>query len=139
MDRREIDEISDSFREAWEDYFGQKLKYVPLDKEKTEVDTLYDEDIGGKVYDYTKAKEFHGTLKEVMINEEGGPFGDKTEKLYSITYVTKELVDQGIDEIDLESIIVVDDRKFAIRGKQSKVQFGEFRVFTRLEVIEIEN
>lgn len=139
MQQSEVDEISEAFKEAWQEYFGDTMYYVTFDKTKTIKDDLYEEQ-KTKVYDYENKKAFHGTLKESPSMDKLKQSGKKVYKIYTISFVTKELVDQGVNYIDTNDIILYIDRfgkenKFKIYDDYQKVQFSDNKIFTLLNVI----
>lgn len=143
MQQTEIDEISDAFSEAWEEFFGQVMYYVPLDRERTIVDDLYEE-TEKKVYDFANKVQFYGTLKLTEESEVGEISGKSNTIGASITCVTKELVNKGVIYVELSSIIVTKNhnegyRFYNIVGQYPKVQLGDNRVFTTIRVVEIIN
>ena len=139
MSQQEIDEISEAFLEAWADYFGDELYYVPFDYTNTRPD--------GGIYSETKYKKYlydskvllHATVKEREDLDVDTPIGKSIEKHYEITFVTKELTDTGVHEIDTNAILVYTDRfekehKFHIYDDFQKVQLVDNKVFTKLKV-----
>lgn len=145
MIQSEIDEISEAFMDAWEEYFGQMLYYVPFDEisTKNNAHPLYrDVQKKGKIYLWDDMKPFHGTLKSEEVEEKGDMYGKDEETKYDITFITKELRDQGILNVDKEALIYLVDRDgvnhvFNIIASNQKVQFGDNKVFTKLEVLEV--
>lgn len=143
MLQEEIDEISDAFSEAWEEYFGQVMRYVPL-SETTEVHPIYGEAIGSIKYDWENYYEFNGTFKEKEHAESGDMYGRNGEINAEITFVTKEFVDEGLYDISQTAIIFVKHRSgvskvYNIISNYGKVQLGNNKVFTKLGVVEIPN
>lgn len=142
MIQSEIDEISEAFMDAWEEYFGQMLYYVSFDEisTKNNAHPLYrDVKKKGKIYLWDDMKPFHGTLKSEEVEEKGDMFGKDEDVVYNITLITKELRDQGILTIDKEALIYLVDRDginhvFNITALNQKVQFGDNKVFTKLKV-----
>lgn len=131
--------------DAWEEYFGQMLYYVPFDEisTKNNAHPLYrDVQKKGKIYLWDDMKPFHGTLKSEEVEEKGDMYGKDEETKYDITFITKELRDQGILNVDKEALIYLVDRDgvnhvFNIIASNQKVQFGDNKVFTKLEVLEV--
>lgn len=141
MLQSEINEISDAFQDAWDEFFGQEMYYVPLDLEKTVVHPIYGE-TRKKEYDFDGKKRFVGTYKELSNKEAGELFGDATKAESEITFVTRELIVQGIDEVDDGAIIEITHLSgkvmlYNITEITRKVQFGSSRIFTKLGVVEI--
>lgn len=141
MTQRERDEISDSFAEAWRESFGQEMFYVPFDEKGTEetVHKLYKES-KHKSYLFDKKVPFHGTYKQEPIEEVGELGGKRMRSYAEITFVTKELRDQGIDEVDERAIIQFFDEngkehRVDIISLHGKVQFITDRIFTKLRVV----
>jgi hypothetical protein len=138
MSQTEIDEISEAFKEAWEDYFGDVLYYVPFDYASTQFSEIYGES-KKKKYLFLEKKPFHGTIKERELLDVNRPTGRSREKEYELTFVTKELIDQGITEVDTNSIIIYTDRfekeyRLIIFDDYQKVQLVDNKVFTKLKV-----
>lgn len=142
MRQEEIDEISEAFGSAWKEYFGDEMYYVLLDLDKTVIDTLYREQ-KNKVYDYEHKKLFHGTLKESPAMDEMRQTGKRVNKTFEISFVTKELVDLGVEEIDTNAIIQYIDRfnkthTYRIYDEFQKVQFSDNKIFTKLLVVPVD-
>lgn len=138
MRQVEIDEISLAFEDAWTNYFGDDMYYVPLST-STKGDVIYNEN-KSKTYDYTKKVLFHGTLKEMQAIDELHQGGEYINKQYLVTFVTKELIDGGINEVDTNSIISYTNRfgttrTYKIADEYQKVQFMDNKIFTSLVVI----
>lgn len=139
MSQTELDEISDAFQEAWEDYFGETIRVIPFDKKKTNYDEIYGVS-KKKVYDRTKAITLTATIRQQEHEDVSTALGKRVEEFYTITFVTKELIDKGLTEIDSDSIIEYEDRfgvvkQLKIYGTQKKVQFLDNRIFTKLKVV----
>lgn len=142
MIQSEIDEISEAFSDAWEEYFGQQLFYVPFDEKNTEnnVHPLYrDAPKKGKIYLWDDMKPFYGTLKSEEVKEKGDMYGKDNEVQFNITFITKELRDQNILNVDDRALIYYIDRDgvdhvLNIIATNQKVQFGDNKVFTKLSV-----
>lgn len=140
MLQSEIDEISEAFSDAWDEFFGQPMYYVPLMAGST-VHPIYRES-KTKQYDVENKKSFNGTFKVKDI-EEKGEMNGRDEKTYAeITFVTKELYDQGILKINSRDQIHFFDRggeeiKCNIIGHSGKVQLGDNKIFTKLDVVVI--
>lgn len=138
MRREELDEISIAFRDAWRDYFGDLLYYIPLSKQM-EKDDVYLES-KHKKYDFDKKVQFYGTLKEEPKMDELMQTGKRVNKQYEIVCVTKELIDGGITKVDTNSLIMYVDRFgekhfFSIFDEYQKVQFSTDKIFTKIRVI----
>ena len=109
MLQSEIDEISTAFMEAWKDYFGCIMYYVQFDLANTSMNTIYKES-KQKSYLWDTKIPFHGTIKETQKLDVAQPTGKRVEKIFEITFVTKELIDLGIKHIDTSDIIQYIDR-----------------------------
>jgi hypothetical protein len=138
MKQTEIDEISVAFKEAWVDYFGTEMYYVPFDRNSTTVNSIYQES-KGKKYLYDSKMLFHGTIKELQHLDTGRPTGKRTEKFFEITFVTKELLDLGLLHVDTDDIIQYSDRfgreyTLLIYDDFQKVQLVDNKIFTKLLV-----
>lgn len=139
MSQNELNEISDAFHEAWTDYFGDEIKVIPYSSK----DTHYDEVYGvskKKAYDRSKAITLTATIRQTEHEDVSSALGKRIEEHYTITFVTKELIDKGLTEIDSDSIIEYTDRfgvtkQFKIYGTQKKVQFLDNKIFTKLKVV----
>jgi hypothetical protein len=141
MSDLEINEVSDAFLEAWSDYFGDAMYYVPFDT-NTAYDGIYLE-AKVKLYRYDLKKLFHGTLKEAQISDELHQSGGKVKRKYTITFVTNELAGQGVQYINNNDIIEYTDKygntfKYSIYDDYKKVQLVNTKIFTKLEVIPYE-
>lgn len=143
MRQDEIDEISTAFSEAWDEYFGQPMYYVPFLPEESKIHPLYRE-TNRKVYDFANKKPFTGTFKEEKYEERGEIHGRDNFEKAEITFVTKELHDLGVTAIDQSAIIEIFNRNgvrklYNIIANYGKVQLGNNKVFTKLNVTEITN
>ena len=137
MKQLEIDEISEAFLEAWEDYFGTTMYYVPF-KEGEDLDSTYLES-KSKVYDMENKVEFHGTIREIQSEDKSLATGKQIQKLFEITVVTKELIDGGVSHIDTNALILYTDRfnkdyHLSIYDDFQKVQLVDNKIFTKLLV-----
>lgn len=138
MTQLELDEISDAFSEAWRDYFGDEIKILPYDSRNTSYDEVYKVS-KKKAYDRTKAITLKATIRQAEHEDISTALGKRVEEYYTITFVTKELLDKGLTHIDNNSIIEYTDRfnvtkQFKIYGTQQKVQFLDNKIFTKLKV-----
>lgn len=79
MKQTEINEISNAFMEAWRDYFGDVMYYVPFDDQGTVVNHIYKES-KGKKYLWNSKIAFHGTIKEIQSLDVAQPTGKREEK-----------------------------------------------------------
>lgn len=141
MLQTEVDEISEAFLDAWKEYFGTVMYYVPFKESETPVHRIYKES-KAKSYDYENKILFHGTFKQTPIEEKGELAGKVEMENAEITFVTKQLFDQGIEEVDPRAIIEVTKRNgitktYNITKRNGKVQLGDNYVFSKLEVVEI--
>lgn len=143
MLQSELDEISNAFSEAWDEFFGQPMFYVPFILDESEVHTLYRE-TRKKKYDWKAKREFIGTFKQEKYEERGEINGRDNYEKAEITFVTKELYDLGVKVIDQSSIIEIFHRDgsrklYNIIANYGKVQLGNNKIFTKIEVVEIPN
>jgi hypothetical protein len=134
----EINEISSAFSDAWQQYFGQPMYYIPMDELATEVHPIYG-DTKVKAYKESSKISFYGTFKQSPIDEKGEMMGREIVEMAEITYVTKDLEDKGITEVQLEDMIEMTDKagvtkRYNIIQYFGKVQFGDSRIFTKLKV-----
>jgi hypothetical protein len=141
MLQSEIDEISQAFSDAWQEYFGEEMYYVPFSENDTPVHRVYKES-KSKAYDFANKILFHGTFKQEPIDEKGELAGKNEREKAEITFVTKELFDRSIKEVDLRAIIEITDRNgvtkhYNILKRNGKVQLGNNHVFTKIEVVDI--
>ena len=137
MLQSEIDEISGAFLDAWEEFFGTKMLYIPFDA-NSESHSIYNESMDRK-YLHEEVVEFHGIIKEREDLDVTSPTGKGINKLFEITVVTQELVDGGVTHIDTNSIIKYTDRfgkeyTLSIYDEYQKVQFVDNKIFTKLRV-----
>lgn len=133
----EIDEISEAFKEAWHDFFGDVCYYVQFD-DFTEPHPIYKEN-KRKQYKYGDKKKFHATVKEIQSMNESHPAGFRNIKYFELTFVTKELVDQGITHVDPMDLITYTDRfgrEFCLKMSDEfqKVQMTSNKIFTKVIV-----
>lgn len=143
MKQDEIDEISDAFSEAWNEFFGQEMYYVPFDRENSPVHDLYNES-SHKVYKWEDKVKFNGTFREEKYEEREEISGRDNFEKAEITFVTKELYDAGVIQLEQSSIIEIFHRNgvrklYNIISNYGKVQLGNNKVFTKLDVVEITN
>lgn len=136
----EIDEISVAFLDAWKEYFGQPMYYVPFLNGGT-VHPVYKES-KTKTYDFANKLLFTGTFKMKPLEEKGEIAGKEAIENAEITFITYELEQKGITEIDQRAIIEITHKDgitktYNIVNNYGKVQFGTSRVFTKLGVMEI--
>lgn len=145
MDIQEINEISDSFLEAWIEYFGAPMHLVAFDEvassQDGNFDSLYDEAEELK-YDFGNKVKFHGTLKDLESLDEETALGERENTELSIVFITKELRDAGIPKVDSRSIIEFADpdggvHHYKIVDIVPRVQFMQYRIFTKLKVVEL--
>ena len=142
MAQEEVDEISVAFLDAWKDYFGSRFYYVPFVSIGDSV-SIYGES-KKKKYDYDGAIEFTATFKEYEGKDSVKAYGEDAVKAYSMTIVTKELLDKGINKIDTRALIVQEERigntvfvrKLNIIDDFKKVQFGDSKIFIKLTLQE---
>lgn len=137
MRQDEILEISSAFLDAWTDFFGTSMEYIPLSTE-TNFNSIYGES-KTKTYDEKKAVTFYGTISEQESLEKTSPYGKNVERFFNITFVTQELVDKGVTLVDSNSIIRYTDRfgkvfNLEIFDDYQKVQFSDNKIFTKLKV-----
>lgn len=137
MRQEEIKEISQAFQQAWEDFFGAPMYYIPYDT-NDDYDELYDEN-RSKDYKEAEAVLVHGTIKEKEDLDTTTPVGKLKVKHYTITLVTQELIDGGVTNIDTNSIIRHTDihgvtTDYEIYDDYQKVQLGNNKIFTKLKV-----
>ena len=141
MDVSEIDDISDSFIEAWTEFFGQEMYYIRFLRDSNTPHNVYN-DSRKKIYDEDNKVLFHGSLKEKPTAEELGMGGLKALPSGVITFVTKELRDAGITELSTNDCIEATPYaqptiRFNIVSDQGKVQLTDQKIFTKLGVKEM--
>lgn len=142
MLQSEIDEISEAFMDAWEEYFGQVMYYVPLLDVPTKHPIYGESKTKDLNYDFANKVMFHGTFKESPIEEKGGVGGKDEKQKAEITFVTQELYSKGIKAIDPRAVIEITHRDgtvllYNIVKRNGKVQLGDNHVFTKLDVVDI--
>jgi hypothetical protein len=138
LEQTEVNEIAQAFLDAWEEYFGQTMyyvKFISADKHP-----LYGES-KNKTYDFANKLSFYGTFKQEPIEEKGDIGGKDVTETAEITFVTKELEEKGLEEVNHEDIIEITDKNgitktYNIVDHYGKVQFGSSRVFTKLKVVD---
>ena len=143
MQQQEIDEISEAFLDAWKEYFGQIMYYIPFNPTATQKHPVYGE-TKAKVYDEANKVMFHGTFKQEPIEEKGELAGGENYEVAEITFVTKELYDKGIVEIKPEDMVEVvfrggKTKRYNIVAHYGKVQLSDNRIFTKLKVTDKNN
>lgn len=143
MKQKEVDNISKEFLQAWKDFFGMKLKYIPYNREDSDFSDIYGDNIPGLAYDYNKAIEIYGIIKELDGVDKIMPAGKRTINYYEITIVTYDLFTQGITKVDTNDRITFID-KFGeehileLYETYKKVQFSNDKIFTKIKAREIE-
>jgi hypothetical protein len=135
----EINEIASAFSDAWQQYFGQTMYYIPMDAVATQKHPIYG-DTKVKVYKEAEKVAFYGTFKQSPIDEKGEMMGREIVEMAEITYVTNDLYNKGITEVQLEDMIEMTDKsgvtkRYNIIEYFGKVQFGDSRIFTKLKVV----
>lgn len=140
MEQNELDEISDAFLDAWKESFGQEMYYVPFLKDDTPVHPIYNES-KKKKYDLENKVLFTGTFKELTNEEAGELFGNDTKVTAEITFVTKELYEQGVTKAQHSALVEITHRDgttnlYDITEVIGKVQLGNNRILTKLGVVE---
>lgn len=143
MLQTEVDEISVAFADAWKEYFGQVMYYIPFNETLTVKHPVYGES-KTKGYDEVNKKSFFGTFKQEPLEEKGEMAGKIEYEVAEITFVTKELYDQGITEVDSRSLIEITHRngitkRYNIIENYGKVQLGDNKVFYKLKVTDRNN
>lgn len=138
MLERELNEISQAFLEAWTEAFGQEMYYIRFLSESTSSHSVYRE-ATTKVYDTSNKKLFHGSIKQKPLEEQMDIAENTGISTAIITYVSKELIDQGIVFPSLNDIIqytTYDGRTLTweIISVQERVQFSDWRIFTKVGV-----
>ena len=148
MLQKEVDQISDSFLDAWREFFGQEIEYIRYveDSTPTTYESLYGED-EGKSYDRLNPTIFYGSIKWSPNKKLIELAGLKDKNLSAIiTVVTKELVDKGIigqeTEITFKDLIRVTNRfgkvkEFKITQMNKTVQFSNNFIFTKIGILEM--
>lgn len=141
MLQTEIDEISEAFSDAWQEYFGQPMFYVPFLESQTPKN-IYNES-KDKKYDFDNKVPFFGTYKQEPIEEKGEMGGRVEEQFAEVTFVTKELFDKGVTEIDSRALIEITHRSgkthlYNIIEHYGKVQLGDNKVFYKLKVKDLQ-
>jgi hypothetical protein len=139
MEQTEIDEVSDAFTDAWKDYFGDVMYAVKL-LATPAADAIYKEQ-KQKAFDYDNKILFHGILKQTAVEGELHQGGHRVEFKGTITAVTKELIDNGINVLEPTMRIYYIDRfgtEHLYRSVDilTKVQLCNNRIFTSVGVVE---
>lgn len=138
MRQTEIDQISEAFLDAWKEFFGQKMYYIQYVGTSSPYDKLYNES-KKKVYDEVNKISFHGSIKYNPTQKEIELAGLDKKVHAIVTLVSKELIDKGINEIEFEDIIEIEDRfgkkeRYNISSFTKKVQFSNNFIFTKIGV-----
>lgn len=145
MKQSEIDQISDSFIEAWKEFFGQVIYYVRF-LGVSQKDDLYNES-KHKIYDYANKIPLHGSIKYSPTEKEIELAGLDKNVNAIITVVTKELEDNNIDidvtDADFKDLIEIPQKNgksklFSITSINKKVQFSDNFIFTKIGVTNYE-
>ena len=142
MRQAEIDQISDAFHDAWEEFFGQKMSYIKYLGTSSSYSKLYNES-KHKVYDTENKIDFYGSIKYSPTKKEIELAGSDENINAIVTLVTKELIDKGINNIEFEDLIEIEDRfgevkTYSINSISKKVQFSNNFIFTKVGVNEYE-
>lgn len=137
MDIKEINDISEAFKDSFEEFFGQDVYYIPY-KQESSKDTLYNE-VKSKEYDETNKVKVSGIITENESLDKNVQTGKRIEKFFMITIVTKDLVDNGITHIDTNDLIEFTDAygktfRCSIIDDFTRVQFNNYRIFTKVKV-----
>ena len=140
MDSNEVREISYSFLQAWQEFFGANVTYIPP-LATVPKDPVYDE-IAGTVLDTANAVEFTGSFKDNEELDKLTATGYSYQNPGTITAVTQQLVDLGIYPLQRTGQLEYTDaygitKKFKIVEIYQKVQFLGFKIFTKIVVEEI--
>jgi len=141
MSQSEIDEISTSFSEAWEEYFGAPAYYlVCLEDQLTSDNELYEERIGKDA-----VFESRGPIPAIITYnpsiEELADAGLSDTVKIKITFVTKDLREIGIKHVSNKDRIGIIDRDsvtklFVITEHNPNVQFVDNYIFTNIGAAE---
>lgn len=139
MDQREIDEISQAFQQAWDEIFGM-YTYVLKHEPTTTEHPLYDERIGKPYSD--PIGPIPATFRVNPTQEEIEQAGLSADVSGILTYVTKDLRDNGILSLNLTDRIRIEDRDgnvtvYEVTELSPRVQFGNNYIFTKVGVKEL--
>lgn len=143
MSQAEIDEISTSFSEAWEEYFGTPAYYLVCLEDQITPDTgLYEERIGKD-----SVFESRGPIPAIITYnpsvEELADAGLSDTVKIKITFVTNNLREIGITHVSNKDRIGIIDRDsvskmFVITEYNPNVQFVDNYIFTNVGALEYE-
>lgn len=139
MRQEELNDISQAFLDAWEEFFGAPMYYIPFSESTmSNPHSIYGES-KTKQYKEAEAIMFYGTILERESDDITSPIGKSLEKFFEITCVTQELIDKGITHIDTNALIRYQDRfgkeyNLQIYDDFQKVQLVDNKIFTKLKV-----
>lgn len=150
MEQAQIDQISNAFSNAYQEFFGMPIQYIPFDRStvsQNKYEQMYAEaDLTDLNYNGTEAVTFNGSISYNPEKKELDLLGFDPDKVSAlITVVTKELVDGGIisaeREISYRDKIRINDRfnnetDYIITEIGKSVQFSDNFVFTKIGVIK---
>jgi|AntRauTorckE6833_2_1112554.scaffolds.fasta_scaffold00836_21 hypothetical protein len=148
MEQNQIDQISSAFLNAYKEFFGMEIQYIPFVRGATtqnDFEKMYAE-ADTYEYDETSITTFYGSINYEPEEKEITKLGfDPKQTTALITAVTKELVDKGLvnstNNISFEDKIRIEDRfgntsDYIITNRGKSVQFSDNFVFSKIGIQE---
>lgn len=141
MLQTEIDEISNTFSEAWHETFGMSVYYLRR-KEGVQVTThpLYDETIGKNLEeDYEYIGPIPAIFAQEVIEQQLTESGLDSSCQGILTLVSKDLRDKGILSVSRKDMFSVTDRDgvtslYNILDSRPTVQFVDNYIFLSVDI-----
>jgi hypothetical protein len=141
VEKQEIDDISNTFLEAWREYFGTPIIYMKKKSPIANSSKLYDEKIG-KASDYEDIGPIYATIKYLPTEDELTTMGLQQQARAVLRVINKELEDLGVTSIDGADRIKIIDKNdktviYKIKESNPRVQFSNSYIFTSIGVDEL--
>ena len=136
MNVQEILEISKEFENAWKEFFGGQMFFIPFIKAESTIEDPYDE-AKILVYDFANKIAFYGQLKDNESLDVESAIGGDTKTDLTVTFVTQSLptfnqlgIVQFVDEFNVEHF-------YKITDITRRVMFNNYRIFTKAKLVEL--
>jgi hypothetical protein len=138
MSEREILAVSSAFQEAYSNIFGQEMYYITLNRISSAPHSTY-KNSRNKVYNESAKTLFHGAYKEEPSEVVLKMAGKSTFIHGTITFVTQELIDAGVESFSDDAIVQFTDKfgvehTFDIVWTKSSFQLRDSKIFTKFGV-----
>lgn len=134
MSQAEIDDISISFLDAWNEYFGMPAYYCKSLPRNPKYQ-LYDEEPNPQPFTFIGPMPASKIENPTLLQLE--EFGLSEESTAIFTFVTKSLVDNGITSINNRDIVKTDENGgtlYEVTSYSRTTQFVSTFIFTALGV-----